>query len=331
MNARERFTAVMTFQPVDRCLFTPYFGPWESTVRRWRGEGLGDRHWAEPFGFDVANEHTSEFIMAPVKTFVYPFYEQQVLREEPGRSLIRDRNGVTKYVRTDGESMARYDAWPVRDRASWDAFKQHLDPETPGRFPADWAARIDGYRRRDYVMGVGDSPVGLFSGIREFMGAENVLMACALEPDWVRDMAEHLADFWGRLFAKVAADVPLDYVYLWELICNNKGPMISPEMFRSLFLPAYKKLIGRCKAAGIPRVLMDMQGNIHQMLPLMLEAGVDGTMPLEVRSGMDVVQVRQAYPRLLLIGGMERMALVRGRDAIDAELVRVAPLVPQGG
>ncbi len=132
MNARERFNAVMNFEPVDRGLFTPFFWPWEATVERWRGEGLGDMHWAEPFGFDVSNDHAAEFTIVPAKSYVFPFYEREVLEEEPGRALIRDKSGVTKYIRTDGQTMVQIQSWPVTDQASWEEFKQRLDPDTPG-------------------------------------------------------------------------------------------------------------------------------------------------------------------------------------------------------
>ena len=315
MNARERFNAVMNFEPVDRGLFTPFFWPWEATVERWRGEGLGDMHWAEPFGFDVSNDHAAEFTIVPAKSYVFPFYEREVLEEEPGRALIRDKSGVTKYIRTDGQTMVQFQSWPVTDQASWEEFKQRLDPDTQGRFSPDWAEKVAKFKTRDYVMGIGDLPVGLFSCIREF----------------VRSMAEHLADFWLRLFTKIARDVEIDFFYIWELVCNNKGPMISPDMFRDLFLPSYKKLIGGCKEAGIKNIWYDGQGNCNEMLPIMIEAGITGTLPLEVHAGVDIVQVRQAYPKLQCVGGMERMALVRGKADIDEQLARVAPLVAKGG
>ncbi len=331
MNPRERFNAIMNFEPVDRGLFTPFFWPWESTVDRWRTEGLGDGHWAEQFGFDVTNDHAAEFTIVPAKTYVFPFYEREVLAEEPGRSLIRDKSGVTKYIRTDGKTMVQFQSWPVCDEASWEEFKQRLDPDTPGRLGDNWAQKVAKFKDRDYVMGIGDLPVGLFSCIREFMGAENVFMACALKPDFVRSMAEHLADFWLKLFTRIAKDVEIDFFYIWELVCNNKGPMISPDMFRDLFLPSYKKLIGGCKEAGIKNIWYDGQGNCNEMLPIMIEAGVTGTLPLEVHAGMDIVEVRQKYPRLQCVGGMERMALVRGKADIDEQLARVAPIVAKGG
>ena len=331
MTFRERFNAVMDFQPVDRALFVPYMGASESTWNRWKTEGLGEQHWAQPFGFDVRNEHAAQFAFVPVNHFVYPPFEIETLEHDDKGRLIRDERGVTKYLNPECPDMVHFVNYPVSDRAGWEIFKSRLDPHTPGRLPANFEALSREYRQRDYVLGIGGSPMGLFSGIRELMGFEPAMMAAALDPDWVRGMAGYLADFWLELFGRVLRLVQPDFLFIWELICTNKGPVISPRMFRELFLPSYKKLIGGLKDCGVKNVWVDCQGNIWDMLPMFLEAGATGTLPLEVRGGMDVVEVRRRYPRLQMIGGIGRMALVRGKTEIDRELARVAPLVPQGG
>ncbi|HEY3417863.1 MAG TPA: hypothetical protein VGM23_13345, partial [Armatimonadota bacterium] len=261
MNTRERFNATMDFQPVDRPLFVPYMGASDPAWNRWKTEGLGDRHWAEPFGFDVINTHTSQFTFVPVKHFVYPPFAVEVLSEEDGKRLIRNERGVTVYTKDDCEDMTHYVDYPVKDRESWERFKERLDPNTPGRLPEHFASLADGYRDRDYILGIGGSPMGLFSGIRELMGAEPVMIACALEPEWMREMAEQLADLWLGLFSQVLQQVQPDFVFIWELICTNKGPMISPQMFRELFLPSYQRMIGGMKALGVKNVWFDCQGN----------------------------------------------------------------------
>ncbi len=331
MTTRERFNAIMDFAPADRALFTPYWGVWPAAWERWKAEGLGDRHWAEPFGFDVSNEDAAQFAFVPVKAFLWPPQEVEVLCEEPTRKLIRDEWGVTRYIRTDGIEMSQCLAWPVSDEASWERMAGRLAPQTPGRLPDDLVARAARWRERDFVLGIGGRPMGLFSAIRELMGPEAAMVACALEPEFVRRMAEHLTDMWLRLFAGVLECVRPDFLFLWELVCNNKGPMISPAMFRDLFLPSYRRLISEMKRMGVRNIWIDCQGCNWEMLPLFADAGATGSLPVEVHAGMDVVEVRRQFPRLQLIGGIERMALTRGFADIDRELARVAPLVSRGG
>ncbi len=40
MNARERFHAIMNFQPFDRLPLLEWAGWWDQTIDRWHGEGL---------------------------------------------------------------------------------------------------------------------------------------------------------------------------------------------------------------------------------------------------------------------------------------------------
>jgi hypothetical protein len=63
-----------------------------------------------------------------------------------------------------------------------------------------------------------------------------------------------------------------------------------------------------------------------------IKGGVTGMGPMEVAAGMDVVEVRKAFPRLQIIGGIDKRLVAEGKGAIDAELKRkVPPLVKDGG
>lgn len=47
---------------------------------------------------------------------------------------------------------------------------------------------------------------------------------------------------------------------------------------------------------------------------------------------MNVVEVRKAFPRFQIIGGIDKRIIAEGKDALDAELDRkVPPLVNGGG
>ena len=54
--------------------------------------------------------------------------------------------------------------------------------------------------------------------------------------------------------------------------------------------------------------------------------------PLEIASGTDPYELRRLYgDRVLLKGGIDKRALIAGREAIDAEIARLEPLVRDGG
>ncbi len=57
-----------------------------------------------------------------------------------------------------------------------------------------------------------------------------------------------------------------------------------------------------------------------------------GLCPFEVQAGMDIVEIRKQYPRLLIEGGLDKTKVARGQEAIDAELeAKLPPMLSQGG
>jgi uroporphyrinogen decarboxylase len=77
---------------------------------------------------------------------------------------------------------------------------------------------------------------------------------------------------------------------------------------------------------------VDSDGNVMSLIPVWLEAGINVLWPLECQSGMDVLKVRKAFGRdLVLFGGIDKRTLVPGGEAMRREVDRVMPLVEDGG
>ena len=102
-------------------------------------------------------------------------------------------------------------------------------------------------------------------------------------------------------------------------------------MFREYMLPAYKKFTAFLRDLGVKNILVDTDGNCWKLIPLFIEGGVTGIYPFEVAANMDVVEVRKQYPRLQMIGGIDKRALIKGKEAIDEELDRRIPYMLEGG
>jgi uroporphyrinogen decarboxylase len=77
---------------------------------------------------------------------------------------------------------------------------------------------------------------------------------------------------------------------------------------------------------------VDTDGDVWKLLPLFIDGGVTGLYPFEVSAGMNVVEVRQAFPRLQILGGIDKTALAQGPAAIESELQAKVPwMLQQGG
>jgi uroporphyrinogen decarboxylase len=80
-------------------------------------------------------------------------------------------------------------------------------------------------------------------------------------------------------------------------------------------------------------VIVDCDGDITQLAPHWLEAGVNTMFPIEIGTwGADPYYFRKKYGKeMLLIGGVDKHLLAGPLDGISREVERLAPLVEEGG
>ena len=97
----------------------------------------------------------------------------------------------------------------------------------------------------------------------------------------------------------------------------------------SLLLPYYRRLIPEIKKHGT-KVFIDSDGDITKAVPWFIRASIDGILPLERQSGVDVAKIRALYPDFLMLGSFDKMCMLESPDAIKAELERLLPTMRQG-
>jgi uroporphyrinogen-III decarboxylase len=239
---------------------------------------------------------------------------------------------VTAEYATDHTAFPRYIKHPVENMADWEALKERLDPNTPGRFPANWAELVPQLNAREHVLVAGQTEIGFFGWHRDLMGVENLLFAYFEQPELIHAISRHKVEFTKAMYSRLMKDLKYDYVFFWEDMAFKNGPLISPAMFREFMLPYYKDLIGYFKSLRPDlKVILDSDGDITQLIPLFIEGGVDGLLPFECAAGMDIVKVAQQYPDLVIVGGIDKMEIAKGPAAIDAELEKKLPAMFKRG
>jgi uroporphyrinogen decarboxylase len=172
----------------------------------------------------------------------------------------------------------------------------------------------------------------LYGFCRMLMGEEALAYAFYDEPGMVHDMMETMTEFSIAVLARALREAPVTLVQLWEDMCYRGGPLVSPRMVREFMLPRYRRICDAVRAAGVDIIFLDSDGDLGELIPLWLEAGINGLFPFERAAGNDIVELRRRYGRnLLMSGGIDKRALPRGRAAIDAELDRIIPVALDGG
>jgi hypothetical protein len=352
MNARERFLSVMNFEPVQTVRWE--FGYWAGAVRRWYAEGLPKKDgladkWGEgegihggaagwrpgrPLGSDIntlfgLDESLQRTLF---NNYLSPPFEEIVLEDHERWVLVRNEMGMLEKRLKERGSLSAYLDGPVKTREDWETLKaERLKPTLEGRLPENWQEIKNVYQQRTFPLAIGGGQ-GFFGTSRFLLGETQVLTASYHCPDLLKQIVNDLADFWIALYDQVLDQVDVDLAMLWEDICYNNGPLIAPKTFREFILPGYLKFTAFLRERGVKHVLVDTDGDIWKLLPLFLEGGVTGIYPFEVAAGMDVMEVRKAYPRLQILGGIAKSALIAGQVKIDEELDTKIPwMLKQGG
>jgi len=208
--------------------------------------------------------------------------------------------------------------------------EERLDPESLERFPKNWEAQKKTLNNSPLPNFVGGLPCGFFGAPRELLGVENFLLSFYTNPDLIRTILKKLTDLWISLWCKVIKEVRVDFIFIWEDMCYRNGPLISPSTFREFLLPCYNRLTASIKEMGVQHIFVDTDGNCEKLIPLFLEGGVTGMLPFEINSGIDLLKIREKYPELGIIGGIDKIAFSRGAEAVENELKKVKEMLKYG-
>jgi len=352
LNTCERYLSVMTFKECASLKWE--FGYWAGALRRWYGEGLprnigipdhlptGNGVFAECAGaiigrytdHDVHNyfDLDPHLVRVPLEMGAYPPFEEKIIEDHGDWCIWQDPMGCLRKDFKNRSSLPSFVRGPVRTREDWERYKaERLQPTLTGRLPDNWSRLVKDYKKRDYPLALGQLH-GFFGTPRFLFGVEELLLKYYEDPELMIDINIYLADFWITLFERVLREVQVDALLIWEDMCYRNGPLISPEMFRRFILPGYKKLTSFARENGIEIVKVDSDGNVWKLIPLWLEGGVTVLYPFEVAAGMDVVEVRKCFPKLGIMGGIDKRALVQGKVAIDRELeAKIPTMLRHGG
>jgi len=337
MDERQRFIATMHYQERDRCPICD-FGFWAETITEWHKQGLPENvrydnydgvHTDEYFGMD-------SFTGGPTATVgLWPTFEMRVVEDRGDHEVIQQADGVRVLRKKYMSSIPHHEKHLLVDRESWKKhYRWRLDPDNPERLPKNWkeAVRIWTDPKRDFPVNLWAG--SLFGWLRDWMGLENIALVVYDDPAWFEEMVTTLADCAIGVLTKVlSTGGRFDGCSMWEDMCYKAGPLLGPEHFKRYLVPHYRRISELLRKHGVDVIWLDCDGNIEQLMGLWLEAGINCMFPIEIGTwGADPIRYRREYGKeLLMIGGVDKHVLARGKRDIEKEVLRLAPLVEEGG
>jgi len=335
MNGRELHQAIYSGERFDRLPLIG-LGGWTETLERWRHEGLGADQDPNTATGLVADECTG----LPLSLNMHPLFAIEVLEKGDRYVTLVDEFGVTKrmltadFDRSQGRmgaagatsSMSHWLAFPVKDMRSWKPIYEERFRAVPeGRITQDVEKEGQQIKEHAETRWVGHFSFpfgGLFSAVRQLMGLPGAVFAMADHPELVRTLVSDLSGFYVDAYALLVPKFRLDQVTCFEDLCSNRASLLSPVMFREFFMPGYKRYIGGLKDLGVEQVFIDTDGDARLIIPELMECGFTGVHPCEIKAGMDPGAIRKQYPNLCCNGGIDKVAVAKGGQALEQEFER---------
>ena len=324
MTGKERIASILAHRPVDRIGVFEHF--WDDTQRAWAEQGhLGtNENLSDHFGYDLE-------LVWPFSLVADIDFTPQVVEETAETRLVRDGNGALLRRHKLHDATPEHVDFLVKERAAWDEHIKPLLKPDPRRI------NFDAYRQtRRHAAEKGLffcwSGINVFEIMKDVTGHENMLVGMALDPDWIRDMAGTYTDLVLQLQEMLfQREGYPDGIWYYEDMGFKQRPFMSPTMYREIIQPSHARTFGYAHSHGLP-VIVHSCGYVEQLLPGLIEAGIDCLQVIEVKAGMDLLKLHRQFGRqIAFMGGIDVRTLYSNDHAtIDRELQEKIPAVKEG-
>lgn len=324
MTGIERIGNILKKKPVDRIGLYEHF--WGDTHKAYVEQGhlSSDESLLDHFNLDI-QEAWSFNLTADLD------FKEKVVAETDETITTINGNGATLRKHKQHDSTPEHVDFTVKTGEDWLKYKGFLTNVDERRidFEGYHKAKEEAKKANRFFVWSG---VNVFESMHPICGHENMLIGMALEPEWILDMAQTYADLIVSLqeilFSKEGKP---DGIWYYEDMGFKEKPFMSPAMYEELIMPFHKKTIDFAMAQSLP-VIMHSCGFVKPLLPKMIEAGIDCLQAIEIKAGMDLLDLYTSFgDKISFMGGIDVRALYSNDKAIiDKELESKIPIVKEG-
>jgi uroporphyrinogen decarboxylase len=182
-------------------------------------------------------------------------------------------------------------------------------------------------------------PIGIFHQAQFLRGFDAWLMDLALDPRTACYLLDRLVEHWLERVRHLVAAVGenIDVIMYGDDIAHNRGPMVSPAMYRRLLKPYQMRICRTLHDRSSAKVLYHSDGDVSMLMDDFIEVGVDALNPIQVTAGgmADTAGLKARYgDRIAFWGGVDTQQVLPfwKPEEVKAEVRRlVTDLGPGGG
>ncbi|MHB8995408.1 MAG: uroporphyrinogen decarboxylase family protein [Armatimonadota bacterium] len=300
--------------------------------------------WGEDF--DPYRAYDLDYIM--IMPNLDPRIQEFEIVSQHGEDIVV-RTGFGATIRRSGDlPMPHFDSFSVNhpDEMADFAFDAPDDPrrffkagddqlncvgDALSRNIPSWDDRLKPYQDDFAIFGGACEP---YEYLWRIIGSENALLWMGLHPDKLSAFIDRIGEWMlSALKAQIAAGAGrLSGMYLYGDVAYRNAMLFSPATWRQMFAPHVKALIDACHEHNL-MVVYHGCGRATDIFDDLVAMGLDAYNPLEVKAGLDVVELKKQFgSRLAFVGNIDVRILERGDpDEIRAEVRYKAQAAKGGG
>jgi len=291
----------------------------------------GPSHWKKrrhPAGFDV-------------------LLPEQWREEEgaDGTTVVRRADGAVTAQRPKGGHYFDPVNPPLQNMASPGQLEQHKELIFSFDAPSFADESLGSLQRRAQAMrDRGECVVfnlccHLLAAGQLLRGYENFMVDLMINEVLVRKLMDLLVEGYARRIDRLAPLLRerVDVVLLNDDLGTQKGPMLSPAIYRRMIKPYQRALFAHAKRAFDAKLLFHSCGAVREFIPDLIEVGVDALNPVQISAdGMESKALKRDFGNDLTFwgGGVDTQAVLNRQTAAgvrDAVRRSVDELAPGGG
>lgn len=293
MTSKERVLKVLNHQIPDRIPIMD--SPWSSTVQRWHKEGLPeDTTPMEYFGFEF------EYFGADLT----PRFPVKVLEKNEEYIITTTPQGGKRKNHRDYSTTPEVIDWPIKTKEDWKEIKKRLMAD---------------FTRVNWAMGLANNKTACeeerfvcfsaacgYDALQAYMRSEQLLTAMAEDPGWVKEMVMTLAEL-TIIMAELMINngFRFDGAFLFNDMGYKNGLLFSPDTYQKTHYDADRLLYAYFHSKGM-KTLLHSCGNVTELVPVLIDTGLDCLQPLEVKAGMNLIRLKENYgDQLAFMGGID--------------------------
>jgi uroporphyrinogen decarboxylase len=320
MIPRDRVKTALQHHEADRIPI--HDSPWGATVDRWRTEGL-------PSGIPPSDYFGFELTGFGADTS--PQFLTEVLSEDAEYIVERNSYGGIRKNHRDLSTTPMVIDYSCKSREDWEKIKPRLKPSD---YRVDWVSGLQSFNRErsrgrflTYNATVG------YDKIQKYVATERLLRAVIQEPDWVVDMyrtdTELVTEMCERM---IRGGFKFDGAFIYCDLGYRGGLFFSPKHYEEQLHPVFKELCKYFHSKEMP-VILHCCGKVKDLIPYFIEEDIDCLQPLEVKSGMDLIELKEKYGgKMCFMGGIDvRLMALDDPKPIEEEIREKITVAKEGG